>query len=91
MNEIINNVDTASLATGTGFAYLLGAIAKKIESFPNKHIPILTCIVGALVVGAQEGFDLKNLLAGALTGWGATGAHQAMQQWFNDNNENKTP
>ena len=87
MNEILNNVDTASLAVGTAFAVFIGAVAKKIDQFPNKYIPHLCAVVGGIVVGWEEGFELKNIAAGLVAGFGGTGLHQGFKQFFSDENK----
>lgn len=86
---ILNNVDTQSLAVSAAFAYMAGSVAKKLDFFPNKYIPILVPFVGAVIMSVQEGWTLLNFAAGAFPGFSATGAHQAISQLTKkDDNEN---
>ena len=50
----------------------LAQIAKKL-SLPSKYLPLLSVVLGALIVPALNGFGVVNVLAGAAYGLVVTG------------------
>lgn len=71
---------TESQVTATGLALGVGALAKQAKPFPDRFIPWLVAVVGAITVPALSGWTAANVVAGVQAGLAATGANQAYRQ-----------
>lgn len=63
---------------------ILGYLIKHTSIFkriPNSDIPAIVAVVGALLNVLISGFDIENLIFGALMGLASTGMHQAFKQY----------
>ena len=69
---------TEASATATAVALGIGGLAKQWQAFPDRFIPTLVALVGAILVPALSGWTAQNLVAGLTAGLAATGANQ----WF---------
>ena len=83
MNELITTIPAIVV-----IAYLVGVACKAFNAIPDKFIPVIVGLVGAIlgVVGmyTMEGFpasDLLNALAvGIASGLASTGVNQIVKQ-----------
>ena len=71
---------TEASITATTLALGVGGIAKRAEAFPDRFIPALVAVVGAVTVPALAGWTLENFVAGLTAGLSATGANQLSRQ-----------
>ena len=53
------------------------------DFIPNKYIPTILAIVGAIVGCVAHGPGLEVIIAGAFSGLASTGLHQAFTQILN--------
>lgn len=63
---------------------ILGYLIKHTSIFkriPNSDIPAIVAVVGAVLNVLISGFDIENLIFGALMGLASTGMHQAFKQY----------
>lgn len=62
---------------------IVGYIIKTAFDFiPNKYIPTILAVVGALVNIFVSGFTIESVVYGALMGLASTGMHQAFKQFI---------
>ena len=69
-----------SIPAATMVALGIGGLAKQWQAFPDRYIPTLVAVVGAVIVPALAGYSAQNLVAGLSAGLAATGANQALRQ-----------
>lgn len=66
---------------------VVGYVVKKSLNFiPNKYIPLIVTVLGAVLNPFVSGFSIEAVVYGALTGLASTGLHQAFTHFI----ENKT-
>lgn len=62
---------------------IIGYIIKKsFDEIPNKYIPTILALNGAILNIIVSGFSIESLVYGALTGLAATGMHQAFTRFI---------
>lgn len=68
-------------ATTTAAALIIGKMAKEWPSFPDRLIPHLVAISGAIIFPLLAGLDGgRNVILGLAAGWSSTGLNQAYRQ-----------
>lgn len=72
------------------FCFAIGELIKTTfcEKVPNKYIPLITAVLGGLLVlvlpTAFSEYDLgARIIYGILCGWAATGAYESFKNLFN--------
>lgn len=66
---------------------ILGYIIKTALDFiPNKYIPTILAIFGAVLNAVVSGASVNSVVYGALMGLSSTGAHQAFTKWIEKSN-----
>lgn len=69
---------------------IVGYIIKTAFDFvPNKYIPTILAIVGAIVNVIIGGISVQTIVYGALAGLASTGLHQIFKQFVEGNNTTK--
>lgn len=69
---------------------IVGYIIKTAFDFvPNKYIPTILAIVGAIVNVIIGGISVQTIVYGALAGLASTGLHQIFKQFVEGNNNTK--
>lgn len=67
---------------------ILGYILKKsFDMIPNKYIPTILTIVGAILNTIASGMTLETIVYGALMGLASTGMHQAFTRFIENTKE----
>lgn len=67
---------------------VIGYIIKTSLSFiPNKYIPTIVAVVGAVVNAIVGGPSVETIVYGAFMGLASTGLHQLFVKWLNKNNK----
>lgn len=67
---------------------VVGYILKTSFTFvPNKYIPTILAVVGAVVNALVDGVAVEPVVYGALTGLASTGLHQAFKGFIEKNKE----
>lgn len=67
---------------------VVGYILKTSFSFiPNKYIPTILAVVGAVVHTLVAGIAVESVVYGAAAGLASTGLHQAFTRFIEKNNE----
>lgn len=62
---------------------VLGYVIKKSFDFiPNKYIPAILALVGAVLNPVVSGLSVETVVYGALTGLASTGLHQAFSKFI---------
>lgn len=62
---------------------VLGYVIKKSFDFiPNKYIPAILALVGAILNPVVSGLSVETVVYGALTGLASTGLHQAFSKFI---------
>ena len=62
---------------------IVGYIIKTALDFiPNKYIPTILAVLGAILNCVTSGFTLEMVVYGALMGLSSTGLHQAFKKWL---------
>ena len=74
------NLAQAILAAGPA-CLVVGRIAKALNRVPDEDIPSICAVFGAVIVGWLTGWDPESILAGFVSGYGATGMNQQWRQW----------
>lgn len=70
---------------------VIGYIIKTSLSFiPNKYIPTIVAVVGAVVNAIVGGPSVETIVYGAFMGLSSTGLHQLFVKWINKNNNSST-
>jgi uncharacterized membrane protein len=57
-------------------------IKTSFDFIPNKYIPTILAILGAVTNGFVSGFAIETVVYGALMGLASTGLHQAFKQFI---------
>lgn len=66
---------------------VVGYIIKtSFDGVPNKYIPTILSVLGAILNAAVSGVSIETVVYGALMGLSSTGLHQAFTRFI----ENKT-
>lgn len=61
---------------------VLGYIIKSsLDFIPNKYIPTILAVVGAVLNAVVGGLSVENIVYGAVMGLASTGMHQAFKQF----------
>lgn len=66
---------------------VLGYIIKTLEFVPNKYIPTILAVVGAILNAVVQGVSVDAIVYGALMGLASTGMHQAFKQFIENTKE----
>jgi flagellar motor component MotA len=67
---------------------VVGYIIKTSFDFvPNKYIPTILAIIGAVLNAVVIGLSVEAIVYGACMGLASTGLHQAFKNWIEKNNE----
>lgn len=62
---------------------VVGYIIKtSIDMVPNKYIPTILAVFGAILNGYTIGFSVESVVYGALMGLASTGMHQAFKTFI---------
>lgn len=65
---------------------IVGYIIKtSFDKIPNKYIPTILAVVGAVLNPIVSGFSVETVVYGALMGLASTGMHQAFTKFINKN------
>ena len=65
---------------------IVGYVIKTALDFiPNKYIPTILAVVGAIVNVIIGGISVETIVYGALAGLASTGLHQAFKQFIENN------
>ena len=66
---------------------IVGYIIKTALDFiPNKYIPTILAVIGAILNGCLSGFGIETVVYGALMGLASTGMHQAFTRFLEKSN-----
>lgn len=79
-----NSLENYFVASVTVACLIVGYLIKHTSIFkkiPNSDIPAIVAVVGAILNALISGFDIENLIFGALMGLASTGMHQAFKQY----------
>lgn len=57
-------------------------IKHTFDMIPNKYIPTILAVLGAILNTAVGGFTIENFIYGALMGLSSTGMHQAFSTFI---------
>lgn len=67
---------------------IVGYIIKTSLNFiPNKYIPAILAILGAVLNAVVSGVSVETIVYGALMGLASTGLHQAFKQFIENTKE----
>lgn len=67
---------------------VVGYIIKTAFDFiPNKYIPTILAILGAIINAIVSGVSVETIVYGALMGLASTGLHQAFKQFIENSHE----
>ncbi len=66
---------------------VLGYIIKTLEFVPNKYIPTILAVLGAILNAVVQGVSVDAIVYGALMGLASTGMHQAFKQFIENTKE----
>lgn len=66
---------------------VLGYIIKTLEFVPNKYIPTILAVLGAILNAVVSGLSVDSVVYGALMGLASTGMHQAFKQFIENTKE----
>lgn len=66
---------------------VLGYIIKTLEFLPNKFIPTILAVLGAVLNAVVQGVSVDAIVYGALMGLASTGMHQAFKQFIENTKE----
>lgn len=67
---------------------VLGYVLKtSFEFIPNKYIPTILAILGALLNAFVSGISIESVVYGAVMGLASTGMHQAFTKFIEGNKE----
>lgn len=62
---------------------VIGYILKtSFDKVPNKYIPTILAVVGAVLNAAVSGVSIESVVYGALMGLASTGMHQAFTRFI---------
>lgn len=57
-------------------------IKKSLDFIPNKYIPTILAVIGAVLNAVVSGLSVETVVYGALMGLASTGMHQAFRQYI---------
>lgn len=60
-------------------------IKSSLDFIPNKYIPTILALVGAVLNAVVSGLNVENVVYGAVMGLASTGMHQAFKQFIENN------
>lgn len=67
---------------------VIGYILKtSFDKVPNKYIPTILAVVGAVLNAAVSGVSIESVIYGALMGLASTGMHQAFTRFIENKNK----
>lgn len=67
---------------------VVGYIIKKSFDFiPNKYIPTILAVIGAVLNAVVSGLSVESVVYGALMGLASTGMHQAFTRFVENNQD----
>ena len=67
---------------------VVGYILKHtFDKVPNKYIPTILAVLGAILNAAVNGVGLENVIYGAVMGLASTGLHQAFTKFVENTQE----
>ena len=67
---------------------VIGYILKHtFDKVPNKYIPTILAVLGAILNAAVNGVGLENVIYGAVMGLASTGLHQAFTKFVENTQE----
>lgn len=62
---------------------IIGYIIKtSLDMVPNKYIPTILAVFGAILNGVTIGFSVESIVYGALMGLASTGMHQVFKNFI---------
>ena len=62
-------------------------IKKSFDKIPNKYIPTILAVVGAVLNAVVSGVSVESIVYGALMGLASTGLHQAFTRFVEGERE----
>lgn len=62
-------------------------IKTSFDMIPNKYIPTILAVLGAILNAAVSGLSINNVVYGALMGLASTGMHQAFTRFIDGKKE----
>jgi len=71
------------------FCLVVGFVIKKVGWIPNKFIPLIMFVVGAISGIIVIGFTYQGITFGAVSGVASTGFHQLFKQIINDKDDDE--
>ena len=67
---------------------IVGYLIKTSFNFiPNKYIPTILAVLGAVLNAVVSGVSVESIVYGALMGLASTGLHQAFKQFIENTKE----
>lgn len=66
---------------------VLGYIIKTLGFIPNKYIPTILAVLGAVLNLFVSGFSIESFVFGAFMGLASTGLHQAFKKFIENKSE----
>lgn len=67
---------------------IVGYIIKtSLDFIPNKYIPAILAVLGAVLNAVVSGVSVEAIIYGALMGLASTGLHQAFKQFIENTKE----
>lgn len=60
-------------------------IKSSLDFIPNKYIPTILAVFGAVLNAVVSGFAVESIVYGAVMGLASTGMHQAFKQYIENN------
>lgn len=74
MTQLYEHFEFIVVIACLGVGYL---IKTSFDNIPNKYIPLIVAIIGAIVHVCVKGLSIESIVYGMATGLVATGLHQA--------------
>ncbi len=69
---------------------VVGYIIKtSFDKIPNKYIPTILAVLGAVLNAIKSGISLESIVYGALMGLASTGMHQAFTRFVENSSDEK--
>lgn len=65
-------------------------IKSSLDFIPNKYIPTILAVVGAVLNAVVSGLNVENVVYGAVMGLASTGMHQAFKQFIENKKVGET-
>lgn len=62
-------------------------IKHSFDFIPNKYIPTILALLGAILNGIVSGISVNTIIYGALMGLASTGMHQAFTRFIENSEE----